>query len=95
MNRGHSVDDAKRCLLALREAAPGLSLTTHALIGFPGEDERDFEDTRMFLKDIDFKGVQVYQYADRPNIPSALLPDKVPERVKVKRVRELRKQMSD
>ncbi len=91
MDRGYSAGAVKDCLQGLRKAVPDLQLTTHVLIGFPGETDSDFNATLKFLKEINFSHIQAYKYADRPNTPSARFPDKVPEAAKSARVREFKK----
>jgi len=90
MRRDYRIEDARKCLSELKKASPGLMLTTHVLFGFPGEDESDFKATMDFLKDVEFRHVQVYKYADRPNAPSVDMPGKVSDRVKARRIREFR-----
>ncbi len=91
MDRGYKAGEAARCMKEMRKAAPGLRLTTHVLIGFPGETDSDFRATLDFLSDLNFEHVQAYKYSDRPNTASANFPDKVPEKVKSERVREFKK----
>lgn len=94
MKRGYTVKDAKNCLLALRQTCPDAVLKTHLLIGFPGETENDFCETLNFVKSIKFNEVCIYEYADRPNITSAHLPNRVPSRVKRKRILFLMKELN-
>ena len=81
MRRGHTAADAERALLALREACPGVALGTHVLVGFPGETERDFEDTLNVLRAVRFHRVDFYDYQDRPGTEASAMPDKVPRDV--------------
>jgi threonylcarbamoyladenosine tRNA methylthiotransferase CDKAL1 len=78
MQRGYSADELQACLMRLRDAAD-LHLVTHVLVGFPGEDEREFEKTRSLLSSVRFDRVDVYPYADRPHAPAAALPGKLLE----------------
>ena len=81
MRRGHTAADAERALLALREACPDMVLGTHVLVGFPGETERDFEDTLKILRAVRFDRVDFYDYQDRPRTEASAMPDKVPRDV--------------
>jgi tRNA A37 methylthiotransferase MiaB len=85
MGREYKARDTRRLFLALRKAAPQIDLRTHVLLGFPGETERDFSDTLNFLENIQFNLVSIFKYSERINTEAAELPDKVPEKVMLKR----------
>lgn len=91
MKRKYRVKDAMDCMLALKGASPGFPITTHVLVGFPGEDEQDFEDTLKIIRKGRFRDVQAYMYSDRPRAASSQMQGKISERVKAKRVREARR----
>lgn len=95
MRREHTAAKAKECILSLKKALPGIQIFTHALVGFPGESERDFDDTIRFLHDVPFDEVAVYMYEARPNIKAEKLPDKVPEATKRARARRLLKEFPE
>lgn len=86
MKRDYLVEDVKKCILALKKASPELDITTHVLIGFPGEEDIDFAETIRFVKEVNFQHIEVYRYSDRPNTSSTQLPNKIPEKVKNKRL---------
>lgn len=94
MDRGYTVEDAKKCMLELQQASPKLRIITHVLIGFPGEKEKDFSETKQFLRTIRFDKIDVYKYDDRPNIQAAKLLEKVSENVKYKRIWQLHREFS-
>ena len=77
MRRGHTTKDARRVLMALREACPDMTLESHVLVGFPGETERDFEDTKDLLRAVRFDRVHFYDYQDRPGTEASAMPEKV------------------
>ena len=77
MRRGHSAADAERSLVALRAACPKLVLNTQILIGFPGETEKDLEDTLRVLRRARFDSVSIYDYQDRPNTVASRMPGHV------------------
>lgn len=89
MKRCYTHAETKASLTYLRERAPSLPLDTHVLVGFPGETDKDFEDTMDLLRAIRFDRVQVYSYTDRPNTSACDLPDKVDEEVKRRRIQRL------
>ncbi len=92
MKRHYTHAEVKASLTYLRDKAPSLPLDTHVLVGFPGETDRDFEDTMELMRAIRFDRVQVYSYTDRPNTSACDLPDKVNEDVKQSRVQRLLKE---
>ncbi|MHC4464481.1 MAG: radical SAM protein [Planctomycetota bacterium] len=92
MRREHTAAEAKECLLTLRRAAPNIRIFTHVLVGFPGESEKDFDDTVEFLREAPCDEIAVYKYEARPNIEAEQLPDKVSETVKHMRVCKLLKE---
>ncbi len=81
MGRGYSSRELTAALRRLRAAAPGLCLITHVLVGFPGEGEPEFDETRALLRAVRFDRVDAYPYADRPHALSGDLPGKVRQAV--------------
>ncbi len=81
MRRGYSAKELVEGLTRLRAAAEGLRLVTHVLVGFPGEGETEFDETRTLLGAVRFDRVDAYPYADRPHAPSGSLPGKVAQDV--------------
>jgi tRNA A37 methylthiotransferase MiaB len=77
MGREYTAEEAKECLITLRRAIPTLRLTTHFIVGFPGETKADIIDSINFVKAVKFTHVYVFQYDDRPNTIASQLPDKV------------------
>jgi len=86
MKREYTGDEVRWHMSDLKAAAPGLKLTSHAMIGFPTESDADFQDTLDLLVDLDFSQVDVYKYGDRPRTEASAMPDKVPEKVKNQRI---------
>ena len=95
MRREHTAAEAKKCILNLRKALPQIRIYTHILVGFPGESERDFNDTIRFLREVPFDEIAVYKYEARPNVESEQLPDKVVEKTKHSRVCRLLKEFPE
>jgi len=89
MKRRHTAFEVQEQMLALKKAVPDFRIGTHVMVGFPGETEQDFNATLDFLKTIDFYYMKVFKYDDRPQIQSARLPYKVPEKIKRKRLLKL------
>jgi tRNA-2-methylthio-N6-dimethylallyladenosine synthase len=81
--------DKKRYLdlvASLRRVRPNLALTTDIIVGFPGETEEEFLMTVETLKTIRYDSIFSFKYSDRPMTKANLLPDKVPEEEKQRRL---------
>jgi tRNA-2-methylthio-N6-dimethylallyladenosine synthase len=89
MKRGHTALEYKQKIRRLREARPGISLSSDFIVGFPGETERDFEDTMRLIEDVGFDQSFSFIYSRRPGTPAASLPDDVPHEVKQARLERL------
>jgi len=89
MKRGHTALEYKSKIRRLREARPGISLSSDFIIGFPGETEADFEATMKLIDDIGFDHSFSFVYSARPGTPAASLPDDVPMAVKKQRLARL------
>jgi tRNA-2-methylthio-N6-dimethylallyladenosine synthase len=89
MKRGHTALEYKQKIRRLREARPGISLSSDFIIGFPGETERDFEATMSLIEEVGFDQSFSFIYSRRPGTPAASLPDDVPHDVKQARLERL------
>lgn len=69
----------------------GLCLGTDVMVGFPGETDKDFEETFRFMESMAFSYFHVFVYSERKGTASALMPDKVPAVVARERAARLRK----
>jgi tRNA-2-methylthio-N6-dimethylallyladenosine synthase len=83
--RKHYVDRAR----ALRDARPGLTMSTDLIVGFPGETEEDFEETLSLVAEVGFVAAFCFKYSPRPYTPALKLGDDVPEEVKDERLARL------
>jgi len=89
MKRGHTALEYRQKIRRLREARPGISLSSDFIIGFPGETERDFEATMSLVEEVGFDQSFSFIYSRRPGTPAASLPDDVPHEVKQARLERL------
>jgi tRNA-2-methylthio-N6-dimethylallyladenosine synthase len=89
MIRRHSRQEYVERAMLLAHARPGLALTTDVIVGFPGETDRDFEQTLSLVEQIGFVGVFGFKYSPRPGTPALELCDDVPEAVKCARLAAL------
>ena len=94
MKRGHTALEYKQKIRRLREARPGISLSSDFIVGFPGETERDFDATMELISDVGFDQSFSFIYSRRPGTPAASLPDDVPYDVKQQRLARLQQQIN-
>jgi ribosomal protein S12 methylthiotransferase len=78
MGRKYTRDDLHRLFNKIRSQVPGASLRTTIIVGFPGENEKDFEALLRFVEDTRFDHLGVFLYSDSSDLPSHALPDHVP-----------------
>jgi threonylcarbamoyladenosine tRNA methylthiotransferase MtaB len=74
----------------IRAAMPCAAIGADVMVGFPGETDAEFEDTRRMIEDLPFTYLHVFTYSARPGTPAAALPDQVPLEVVRHRNRLLR-----
>lgn len=89
MKRGHTVLEYKSKIRKLRKIRPDISISSDFIVGFPGETEKDFEDTMKLIHEIGFDTSFSFVYSARPGTPAAELPDDTPEEVKKQRLQIL------
>ena len=94
MKRGHTVLEYKSKIRKLRRIRPDISISSDFIIGFPGETEKDFEDTLKLIQDIGFDHSFSFVYSARPGTPAADLPDSTPESIKKQRLQILQSRIS-
>ena len=63
-----------------------MAITTDIIVGFPGETEADFEDTKRALQTIRFDQIFSFKFSPRPGTAAGKLPDQVPEDIKAQRL---------
>jgi tRNA-2-methylthio-N6-dimethylallyladenosine synthase len=89
MNRKHSAEDYARLIGRIREARSDIALSTDIIVGFPGEDEDDFEATMQLVRAIGFAQAFTFKYSARPGTPAADVPGQVAGPVAGARLRRL------
>lgn len=85
MRRGYLRSDYLSAVKRLRSVMPDFALTTDVIVGFPGETEEDFEDTRTLMDEADFDNAFIFKYSPRPGTPAAAWTDDVTETEKMRR----------
>ena len=89
MRRKYTMEFFGERLDRLKEALPGLAVTSDVIVGFPGETEEEFMETYNFIKDHKFSELHVFPYSKRTGTPAARMEDQVDEEVKNERVHRL------
>lgn len=90
MRRGYTRERYIETATSLREARPGLSITTDIIVGFSSETEGDFEQTRSLMRTVEFDSIFAFRYSPRPGTEAAAkFPDDVPPAEKESRLSEV------
>jgi tRNA-2-methylthio-N6-dimethylallyladenosine synthase len=86
MDRLYTRDDYMRRIGWLKTARRPYSITTDIIVGFPGETERDFEDTLDLLDEVQYDSLFSFKYSPRPNTAALAMGDRIPEEEKQRRL---------
>jgi len=89
MNRRYSRKDYLDIVDVLKTHDPNYSVTTDIIVGFPGENDEDFNDSKSIVKEAGFSKVHVFKYSKRPGTVAADMEEQVPGHIKNQRSREL------
>ena len=85
MGRRYTRAEYLAAVAKLRAFDPEFAVTTDVIVGYPGETESDFEETRSLMEEAGFDNSFVFKYSPRPGTRSAALPDDVPTEEKERR----------
>jgi tRNA-2-methylthio-N6-dimethylallyladenosine synthase len=85
MNRPYTRERYLEIVRALRAAKPGLYFSTDIIVGFPGETDDDFAETRALFEAVNYDMAYVFKYSIRTGTPAAAMGGQVPDDVKEKR----------
>jgi tRNA-2-methylthio-N6-dimethylallyladenosine synthase len=88
MNRRHTRADYLVVIERLRKARPDLAFSSDFIVGFPGETDRDFDDTLRLVAEVGFAGAFSFKYSPRPGTPASDM-EQLPEAVKDERLQRL------
>jgi tRNA-2-methylthio-N6-dimethylallyladenosine synthase len=90
MNRGYRVEQYKELIDRTRHYIPDVTLATDIIVGFPGETDEDYEQTRDLLEYARYKNSFIFKYSPRPGTAAYdRIPDDIPDEVKRKRNNDL------
>jgi threonylcarbamoyladenosine tRNA methylthiotransferase MtaB len=90
MGRRYSADAYADLAAVARARIAGLTLTTDIIVGFPGETDAEFEESRRFIESIGFAHLHVFPYSRRPGTPAARMKGAVADEVKRQRGAHMR-----
>lgn len=94
MKRDYTVLEYKSLVRRIVAARPGISLSSDFIVGYPGETQRDFEDTMNLIIDVGFDTSFSFIYSARPGTPAAQLKDLTSEQEKKHRLAALQAQLT-
>ena len=89
MNRHYTRAEYLDKVRRLREAVPGIGLTTDIIVGFPGETEAQFADTLSLVEEVGYDSAFTFIYSPRTGTAAAKMPDQVPAEVATERIQRL------
>ncbi|TRB09603.1 tRNA (N6-isopentenyl adenosine(37)-C2)-methylthiotransferase MiaB [Agrobacterium tumefaciens] len=89
MNRRHTGREYIQLIEKIRAARPDIAMSGDFIVGFPGETDRDFEDTMAIVETVRYAQAFSFKYSTRPGTPGADLTDQVAEEVKAERLERL------
>jgi len=89
MHRTYTAEKYVNLVDRIRQARDGTAITTDIIVGFPGETESDYEQTRELVRQIQFDNAFVFRYSPRRDTPAAEMSDQIDESVKAERNQDL------
>jgi len=89
MNRGYTREQYIDRISDLKKECPDIALSTDIIVGFPWEDQEDFNDTMDLLRLIEFDSLFAFAYSDRSSAPAARFPNQIEEKIKSERLNKL------
>lgn len=89
MNRKYITKEYERGCELLRKYFVHPAITTDVIVGFPGETEEEFEQTKAYLEHIHFYEMHIFKYSKRKGTRAAVMPDQIDEQIKAARSEKL------
>ncbi|WP_313474516.1 tRNA (N6-isopentenyl adenosine(37)-C2)-methylthiotransferase MiaB [Stutzerimonas kunmingensis] len=94
MKRNHTALEYKSRIRRLKAAVPDTLISSDFIVGFPGETDKDFEQTMKLIEDVGFDFSYSFVYSSRPGTPAADLADDTPDEVKKQRLAILQQRIN-
>jgi len=89
MNRKYTTKEYERGCELLRKYFVHPAITTDVIVGFPGETEKEFAQTKAYLEHIHFYEMHIFKYSKRKGTRAAVMPDQIDEQIKAARSEKL------
>ena len=89
MNRLYTASEYIDIIGRFREARPDIAISSDFIVGFPGEMDKDFEQTLEVVKKVKYTSSFSFKYSPRPGTPASLMKNQIPEDVKTERLMRL------
>lgn len=89
MRRKYTMEFYMSRVKKVKQALPGLAITSDVIVGFPGETEEEFMETYRSIQEIGFSELHVFPYSQRTGTPAARMKDQIDDEIKHERVRKL------
>ena len=89
MHRAYTAEKYVNLIERIRRARHNIAITADIIVGFPGETEDDYKQTRDLIEEIQFDNAFVFRYSPRRGTPAAAMPDQIDERTKEERNQDL------
>lgn len=89
MRRAYTAEKYVDLVRRIRHAREGIAITTDIIVGFPGETEEDYKQTRNLVDELQFDNAFIFRYSPRRHTPAAEMPDQIDEHIKEGRNQDL------
>ena len=89
MRRRYDAAQFARAVELIRRRVSGAGITTDLIVGFPGEGEAEYQESRRFARSVEFSNMHIFPYSPRPGTSAVYLKDQVPTQVKKTRAAEM------
>src|ERR1700704_536269 len=89
MHRPYTAEKYRSLVHRIRQARNEIAITTDVIVGFPGEDEEDYAQTRDLVEEIQFDNAFIFRYSTRRDTPAATMAGQIDEQVKAQRNQDL------
>ncbi len=89
MNRSHSRESYLKTIAKFRAVRPDIAISGDFIVGFPGEDEADFEETLSLVREVNYAMAYSFKYSPRPGTPAATMSEQITPEVMDERLQRL------
>ena len=89
MKRHYTPEDYQKVVNLIRKEVPSVAITTDVIVGFPGETDKEFEESLEFCRQIGFARIHVFSYSPRSGTEAAKMTGQVPDKIKKERSQKM------